>query len=291
MIGGVRMNDSVDSRLSELRDFLNKRSKDDDWVNDALKEGTVQENYCPYCNGYGWIFSMEGGYEVNKRCQCMIDTINRNRLNFADIPERYKGVTLSSLRVDYYSSPGEREVASKVFKALRMYLSEFDKFAATGSGLYLWSQTRGTGKTLSVAALANELIQKGHKVKFATSPQILTEIKRTYEQDDNSPGKMTESRLLDALVDVEVLIIDDFGTEDVTKWANNKFYEIINKRYTSKKVTIFTSNDSVDNLQYDSRILNRVKEQCFSIEYPSESVRDLIGNYKQMQFERMLMSI
>ena len=38
MIGGVRMNDSVDSRLSELRDFLNKRSRDDDWVNDVLKE-------------------------------------------------------------------------------------------------------------------------------------------------------------------------------------------------------------------------------------------------------------
>ena len=222
------MHDSVDSRLGELREFLNKRNKGEDWVNDALKDGVVQENYCPYCNGYGWIFSMEGKYEVTKQCQCMIDTINRNRLNFADIPERYKGATLSSLRLDYYSSPQERKVAENAFKALRMYLAEFDKFAETGSGLYLYSRTRGTGKTLSASALGNELVEKGHRVKFATSPQILTEIKRTYEKGDNSPGQMTESRLLDALVDVEILIIDDFGTEDVTKWANNKFYEIIN---------------------------------------------------------------
>ena len=110
--------------------------------------------------------------------------------------------------------------------------------------------------------------------------QILNEIKSSWGKDNN----MSESRLLDDLANTEILIIDDFGTEQVKDWISERFYQIINSRYVDKKVTIFTSNLPLDELQYDERITNRIKERTFRIPFPEESVRDIIAekNMKEL---------
>ena len=113
------------------------------------------------------------------------------------------------------------------------------------------------------------------QVKFSDAPTILAEIKRTYEKDTES--QYTENKLLDALVTTEILVIDDFGTEKVTDWVNDKFYHIINQRYVNKKVTIYTSNEIISDLDYDKRIKDRVTEMSFVIHYPEESIREVIG--------------
>ena len=76
---------------------------------------------------------------------------------------------------------------------------------------------------------------------------------------------------------VDVLIIDDFGVESPAAWINDKMYQIITRRYINKKVTIFTSNESLDSLRYDDRITNRIKERTYQIAFPEESVRDHIA--------------
>ncbi len=156
-------------------------------------------------------------------------------------------------------------------------------------------------------------------MKFATSMNILAEIRRTYDND----SEYTESQLLDALVMAEVLVVDDFGTEKATQWVRDKFYQIVNSRYVERKITIFTSNEPIlvmaevlvvddfgtekatqwvrdkfyqivnsryverkitiftsnepiQGLDYDERITNRIKERCYQIDFPEESVREHI---------------
>lgn len=138
----------------------------------------------------------------------------------------------------------------------------------------MWSDTKGSGKTMVAAALANELINEHHRyVKFATSLDILDEIRNTY----NKSSEETESKLLKDLVTSEFLIIDDFGTERATDWAGEKFYQIVNKRYVNKKVTIYTSNYDLRTLKYDDRITNRIKERSYIAHFPEESVREVIA--------------
>ncbi len=196
----------------------------------------------------------------------------------------------------------------------------FEDAKRNGMGLYLYSKAKGSGKTRMAASLANEIMEKHDTgVKFATSLNILAEIRRTFDNnsqytesqlldalvmaevliiddfgtekatawvslnilaeirrtfDNNS--QYTESQLLDALVMAEVLIIDDFGTEKATAWVRDKFYQIINSRYVEKKITIFTSNEPINGLDYDDRITNRIKECCYQIDFPEESVREHI---------------
>ena len=135
------------------------------------------------------------------------------------------------------------------------------------------------------ASIANELINNmDMQVKFAVSTYILSEIKRSWGKD----SLYTENSLIDALTASQVLIIDDFGTENVNGWVGEKFYHIINERYINKKVTIFTSNESLKTLKYDDRITNRIKEMTYQIQFPEESVREYIA---QRNNEEMLKKI
>ena len=146
-------------------------------------------------------------------------------------------------------------------------------------GLYFFSNVKGSGKTRMAAGIANELL-KSHQVKFAVSTTIIREIKRTWERSGagaREEGRQNESQLLDALGMTEILIIDDFGTEQVAPWINDRFYQIINDRYVNKKVTIFTSNIELDKLQYDDRITNRIMESTYQIHFPEESIRGYIA--------------
>ena len=91
--------------------------------------------------------------------------------------------------------------------------------------------------------------------------------------------------MLDDLIKAEILIIDDFGTEKAKDWISEAFYSIINGRYSDMKITIFTSNMSIGNLDYDKRITNRIMERNYIIPFPEESVRELIaqGNNEELK--------
>lgn len=212
-------------------------------------------------------------YNTVKECECGIrqKEIQESRLRFASIPETYKDVTLKDIKTKFYTKPESKNLIKAAGEFISWYLENLDKNIEEGKGIYLWSEAKGSGKTMLAAALANELINK-HKryVKFATSLDILDEIRATYDPHNEE----TESKLLDDLARADFLIIDDFGTERVTDWVGEKFYQIINGRYINKKVTFFTSNYDLKTLKYDDRITNRMRERSYLIHFPEESVRE-----------------
>lgn len=248
-----------------------------------LKNGTdysMDKDVCPICQNSGWEEYEKNGHTYCRECKCGIrqKQIIKNKLSFANIPESFKNIRLSQFDINVYDSRESQNRAANAFKATKYWLNNFDQMNERGMGLYLHSQIKGSGKTRMAASIANELIYVKHiQVKFTTSLQILNEIKKSWDKKDS---EYTESRLLDFLSTTKVLIIDDFGIEQEGKekaWINDRFYHIINSRYIDKKITIFTSNMSLNNLQYDDRITNRIKERTFQIPFPEESVRDVIA--------------
>ena len=226
------------------------------------------------CKGSGWeLYRDEKGYEVARECSCGIRQrqISESRLQFAAIPEAYKDVTLKDMRFSFYEKPDSKTTFKAVAEFVKWYLENLKDNIENGKGIYFWSETKGSGKTMLAVALANELINKHQRyVKFATSLDILDEIRATYDPHSEE----NESRLLSDLVSVDFLVIDDFGTERVTDWVGEKFYQIVNKRYVNKKVTFYTSNSDLKTLKYDDRITNRMIERSYRVHFPEESVRE-----------------
>lgn len=235
---------------------------------------------CSKCGGEGYIYyTDENGYDFRAECSCGLIERQRmqNRLRFANLPQIYADARLSDLRTDCYKTPEAKAVFISACKAIKFWLDNLEDMEKRGMGLYFFSNTKGSGKTRVAASLANELMkEKNIPVKFATSMQILDEIKATW---DRQSGEYTsEHKLIDALSTARILIIDDFGTEKVKDWMSEKFYSIINGRYIDNKVTIFTSNLSLNDLRYDDRIMNRIKERVYMIPFPEESVREHIAS-------------
>ena len=238
----------------------------------TMMDSGIEEEKCSICHGTGWeLYTNDDGLEEAIPCRCGLreKEIQDSKLRFATIPETYKNVTIKDFVTRYYKD----KLGSKaVIDSVKYWLEHMDSMTEAGKGLYFWSKTKGCGKTMLAAALANELIHKHKKfVKFATSLDILDEIKSTYNKDSEE----NEKQLLTDLVRADYLIIDDFGTERASDWAGEKFYQIVNRRYIDRKVTFFTSNYDLETLEYDDRISNRIRERTFTVHFPEESVREI----------------
>ena len=181
---------------------------------------------------------------------------------------------MKNISTRYYPKTEDKNVIKSACNVVKFWLEHIEEMEEQGRGLYLWSDAKGSGKTMMITALGNELMDEyGKQVKFATSSDILDEIRASYERQTDTH----ESKLLSQLVTVDYLIIDDMGVERVTDWVSEKIYTIVNKRYINKKVTFYTSNYDVTDLPYDNRVGNRIKERCFVMHFPETSARDLIA--------------
>jgi len=244
------------------------------------------DNVCPLCGGSGWeAFCDDDGRIVYRDCKCGIrqKQINEGRLRFANIPENFKGLLLDNFRTDIYLDKRSRNVAANIVIGIKRWLDEFGKIEKSGLGLYMYSEAKGTGKTRMLASIANELVNKGIQVKFATSLQILQEIKSTWDKN----ADYSERRLLNDLSNTRVLAIDDFGVEKDQPWINERFLQILNERCNVKKITIFSSNIEPGRLKYDERIIDRLKECTMSVHFPEHGVREAIGKEKREKFLSM----
>lgn len=229
---------------------------------------------CPKCNGRGWeVFIGDDGLEYARECDCGLNERERqqNKLTFANVPYTYREVRLRDFRLKYNEE--NKRLFKSIASSVKWWLENIDKMLEECKGLYLWSVTKGSGKTMMLSALSNELMDLGKQVKFATSMQIINEIKASWDKDN----EMTESRLLRDLERVEILVIDDFGTEQTKDWIDDKFYQIINTRYIERKLTLYSANYNIKDLPYNERISSRVMERCFNIHFPEESVRETIA--------------
>jgi len=239
---------------------------------------------CPICGDSGWRFFIKDGLDYAEPCECGINERERekNKLKFASVPYMYRETKMKDIKLSLYATQDSKQMIKAILTSLKWWIEHLEDMEDRGQGLYFWSITKGSGKTMTAAALCNELMNEHKKqVKFATSMQIIAEIRASWDKESGT----SESRLLRDLADVDYLIIDDFGTEKVKDWIEERFYQIINTRYTDKKITIFTSNSVISKLDYDERITNRIKERCFNIHFPEESVRTYISKMNEQELK------
>lgn len=165
-------------------------------------------------------------------------------------------------------------------------LSDFGGWAQKfrGHGVFVYG-VRGVGKTHFAVALAMEkflepeLIEGANmtwKIRevtipvFVSVPDLLLNIRNTYNEKGGG-----EKELLDFYSRVRTLIIDDLGVEKTTEWALQVLYLLIDRRYREGRVTIFTSNLSLAELQekLDERISSRIYGMCKVVRLTGEDRR------------------
>ena len=124
----------------------------------------------------------------------------------------------------------------------------------------------GTGKTFMSSCIASEIVNKGYTVLYQTAPllmDMLLEAKFASLKDEIKKEQYS------SVFDVDLLIIDDLGTENLNNMKFTELFNIINTRLLKDKKTIISTNLSLAELasEYDDRVMSR-----------------LIGNYTICRF-------
>lgn len=165
----------------------------------------------------GYVMTEEKGNVYENTCPLWSKQIlERNRQRGLDnevIPERYKGI----------------EESGQASKTVDLVLQ-------SGAGVIIHGDN-GTGKTTLAYSIKNVCVNRGITCVMKNVASLFYEIRRSFSQQDGEADK-----LVDACIDAEVLVLDDFGKEPDTEYTQSTLYQIVDQRYVNKRPIIVTTN-------------------------------------------------
>lgn len=146
-------------------------------------------------------------------------------------------------------------------------------FTAKSKGILMKGNT-GLGKTHLSLAIANEVIQKGYSVVYVSAPDILSKLEKEHFSYDYS----NEQETMQSLIDCDLLILDDLGTEFTTQFSSTAIYNLFNTRINTGKPMIINTNLSDEDLRntYSPRFTSRIMSTCDILEFIGTDIRSKI---------------
>jgi len=222
---------------------------------DASQMDTIGDPTCPLCGGLGYLrrnlpinHPDFGKVEV---CTCRNQQISqqvRQRLfSLSHLDE------LSRLTFDNFEPRGHVGLWPQHANSLEMAYNQSRIYAQSLPGWLLLQGGYGCGKTHLAAAIANFVIAMGVPTLFITVPDLLDMLRFTFQ----STGETFEERF-EEIRQAPFLILDDFGTQNTTAWAQEKLFQIINYRYINRLPLVVTTN--LDLRDIEERIRSRLED-------------------------------
>lgn len=249
-------------------EVLNKR------ISSLLRQHGFAETFldpvcrCPVCGDTGYV-----GEIVREKCECFNQAFYARMYQRMGLSESTQQ-SFESFNPDVFSAeklPGktysQRELMTVIRKTCENYADTYPNVAV--KDMLLMGQS-GLGKTYLMHAMAKRLIQRGQNVLIISAYKFLETARKAYMSGVNDD--------LDALMDADVLMVDDMGAEPlmenitIVQWFN-----LINERQLRGKGTIISTNLMEDELRrrYTERIASRLMNntQCRLIQFAGEDVR------------------
>lgn len=193
----------------------------------------------------------------------------------AAIPAIYEGMGAQDFDFDIYGKD-----MTKVKEIVNGFIVKFSLWQQEGKNLYIYSKTKGTGKTMLSCILLNEVTMRHMTpARFITVYDYLNTVTESWKDKTGD----TSARLRD-IETTQLLILDDIGAQDPNKLVNDSLFKLIDRRYSNMLVTIFTSNKKINDLGLDDRIISRIEEKSILVSLPEVSIRQRKAESKQEEF-------
>lgn len=247
MLSGSNSKDIAD-RIAALED------KKHNLIASRFPKGYLEPVYdCTACRDTGFI--------DNKPCNCFkkaaIELLYRQS-NHKNVNREH---TFSKFNYDLFSKTpnaltgvSDYDNIKKVTEYCMNFVRDFDN---TSDNIFFYGNP-GVGKTYITDCIFNSLISSLHSVIYLTAVEFFTLLDNA--KFDNEVKTNVSDTLYNSLLDCDLLIIDDLGTEPVNTFSQSNLFYYINDRLLREKSTIISSNLSPEALRdmYSDRVYSRI---------------------------------
>lgn len=262
----IRKSVNKDKEMASLRDLI-------DDLRTQQYELLMAHGYAPnYLTlHYHCEKCRDTGYIETKKCSCynknlvdiyykkshiaeLLDTNNFSNFTF----QYFRANKLETERI----SPKEN-MQQIIDNIQNNYLKDFNSHDKN----LLFIGLAGTGKSFLSQCIAKYLLDKSFLVVYRTSDELLKDLKDI---------RFNNNKELEALLlNCDLLIIDDLGTEQITDFSISEFFTFLNNKLLKKKKMIISTNLSMSEIKasYDERINSRLLGNFTVLSFFGEDIR------------------
>jgi len=246
----------IDAKINNLKEQKNKLFNEYNISDDFLKP--IYE--CDICADTGYI----NNNNKTIMCNCLkqkLFNLQYNKCNIGNLESE----NFSTFSLDYYSDEvnpekygipiSPRENVKRIKDLSINFINNFDNPKQKN---LLFTGDTGLGKTFLCNCIAYELLKQGKTVLYQTAPVMIDSI--INYRFSKTPSN---SNIIDHILNVDLLIIDDLGTETLNTMKLTELFTIINSRILNQNnkitKTIISTNLSLRDLFsiYNERIGSR----------------------------------
>ncbi|KEI94550.1 DNA replication protein DnaC [Clostridium botulinum A2B7 92] len=247
--------------------ILKNPDKSEEYINiikNKITDLRVKKSEFLVSNGYDMNFlemryncntCKDTGFVNNKRCSCYKQKLIKLYYNDSDLKHILKTNNFSNFNFEYFTnektdfhSDTPRKNIEKILNKMWHFIENFDKTDEN----FMFIGTPGTGKTFLSNCIAKELLDRGNFVVYRTADELIQNLRSIKFDNDK--------HLEDILLNCDLLIIDDLGTESINEFSKVELFNFINKKLLMRKKMIISSNYSIETIlkSYSERISSRL---------------------------------
>ena len=253
VIRGSETASRMDKELQESKVHLNSLMAEAGITKDDLEPAFT----CPKC--------CDRGIADGTICECKQTVLNQLVYEqLCDVsPARESSFENFELR--YYGGR-DRAAMGKVLESSQRYVREFGRQSQN----LLFTGAPGLGKTHLSLAIAEGVVKAGHLVMYVSAPHLMDQLELGKFQKDDAALEFRE-----VIFGCDLLVIDDLGTELVTRYTQAEVYDLVNHRMNTGKPTIINTNLGLQEIErtYGSRVHSRLAGMYAVVQFSGRDIR------------------
>lgn len=218
---------------------------------------------CALCNDTG--YTADG-----KKCRCFKEKIIKYTYQSSNLSEVMRDMSFENFSLEFYSKEkndgfSERENMEYILKASKDFCADFEKRRNI-----LFYGAPGLGKTFISVSVARKFIENGKTVIYVSATKLFS----GYDDYKFGRNAMFEEFLND-LYSADLLIIDDLGTEYISKLSVPFLFDLVNDRILKNKKIIINTNLEPNALEqaYSLRFMSRIYEHFDVFRFRGRDIR------------------
>ena len=224
---------------------------------------------CPDCQ--------DTGYIGNEKCHCFQKRIVEYLYEQSNLQEILKSENFSHFNEEYYPDDyiedttglTPRDNIRNIHETALFFCDHFDE---SHDNLLLYGNT-GVGKTFLTHCIAKEALDHSHTVVYLTALGLFDLLEKN--KFDKALSSVEKNAVVSYILDCDLLILDDLGTELNNSFTSSQLYQVIDTRLVHRKSTIISTNLSFDDLreQYSERIFSRITSRYSLLKLTGDDIR------------------